>query len=384
MHSSPNLRALAAFVVASAAARAGLACTSLKPGSDVADATDAASDVTIDGPGEAAADSTEEVFSDAATVPDAPDGCLALDASPTFDEFSITSTSSAGPSGIVLGPDGNIWFALNLAYGSTTSNTGSAIGRMSPDGSSQASFNLPSSGCGPAEIIVGPDGNLWFTEFTAGQLGHIAPDGGAAVELPLPAGSQPNGIAVGPDGNIWFTDRGNNAVGWISVDGGPATEIPLPEGNSLPAGILAGADHNVWFTEQRGNRIAKIATTAGSSPVEYTIPTTDNPHGFTFGPDGDVWFTEFGNNNIGRLATDGAFEEFPNGTWSWRIITGPDGNLWFTESDDIGRITPTGTVSGWQVPSTNANVQDIAVGPTGTVWFTEWATDKIGRITVCE
>ncbi len=399
-------RALVIAGVVAAAAGIGVACSSLKSPDDVADGARDASEATVDGPSEggdgeagreagvdgavdARGDGALDSAADAATIPDAPADCSPL-APPTITEFAVTSTAGAGPSSIVLGPDGNMWFTLNAAFGSTNANTGNALGRISPDGSTQTSFALPTAGSGPADLVVGPDGNIWFTEFRVGQVGHIAPDGTGAVEYTLPAtGSQPNGIAVGPDGKIWFTDLGANSVGWIPVTGGQATEIPLPEGNSFPAGILAGPDGDVWFAEQRGNRIAKIATTAGATPTEYTIPTTVNPHGLTFGPDGNVWFAEYGATGIGRMTLDGGFAEFPAGASSWRIVSGPDGNLWFTENGAasmIGRITPNGTVSAWPVTA-NSSVTGIASGPhvTGgaTVWFTEQASDKIGRVTIC-
>jgi virginiamycin B lyase len=388
----PKLRTLLVVIVVAAAEWTGIACTSLDSPNDVAPAVDSGSDATVDAPDEGATRDArvEAASADGATLPDGALGC-SPDGAPIITEFTITSTAGAGPTGIVLGPDGNIWFALDSAYGSTSAGTGDALGRMSPDGSSQASFTLPTSGSGPSELVVGPDGNIWFTELTAGQVGHIATDGTGAVEYPLSdAGSQPNGIAVGPDGKIWFTDLGTNSVGWIPVTGGAATEIPLPESDSLPAGILAGPDGNLWFTEQRGNRIAKIATTPGATPTEYTIPTLVNPHGLTFGPDGNVWYTEYGANDIGRMTLDGGFDEFTNGMHSWRIVVGPDGNLWFTEGDDVGRVTLTGAVSGWgtvtawQLPTASANANCIAVGPDGTLWFTEQATDKIGRVTLCK
>jgi streptogramin lyase len=318
--------------------------------------------------------------------PDTSAGCMPL-ATPAIVEFAVQSTLSSGPAGIVLGSDGNIWFALGAAYGSMNAGTGSAIGRISPDGSSQTSFMLPTAGSGPAELVAGPDGNIWFTEFSVGQIGHIAPDGTGAVEYPLPAGSKPNGIAVGPDGNMWFTDSGNNSVGWIAVTGGTVTEIPLPESDSLPAGIQAAPDGgDVWFSEQHGNRIAKIAAVPDAGPTEYTIPTTVNPHGFTFGPDGNIWFTEFGATGIGRMTPGATFTEFPVGATSWRIVAGADDNLWFTENaaSEIGRVTLGGAVSAWPVPTGNSDVNGIAVGPNGTVWFTEFTSNKIGRVTICQ
>jgi streptogramin lyase len=79
-------------------------------------------------------------------------------------------------------------------------------------------------GGGPIDISAGADGNLWFTQFTATQIGRITP-AGAVTEFP--ARARPlngiNSIARGPDGNIWYltySDTGNhNRIGRITPTG---------------------------------------------------------------------------------------------------------------------------------------------------------------------
>jgi virginiamycin B lyase len=49
------------------------------------------------------------------------------------------------------------------------------------------------------------------------------------------------------------------------------------------------------------------------------------------------------------------------------IAAGPDGNLWFmeTNANQIGRITPTGTITEYPVPTTSSAPSFIAPGPDG-------------------
>lgn len=65
------------------------------------------------------------------------------------------------------------------------------------------------------------------------------------------------------------------------------------------------------------------------------------------------------------------------------IAAGPDGSMWFTEfaADKIGRVTPTGTTTEYQVPTPDAGPYQIAAGPGGTMWFTEYNTRKAGEVT---
>ena len=63
---------------------------------------------------------------------------------------------------------------------------------------------------------------------------------------------------------------------------------------------------------------------------------------------------------------------------------GPDGNLWFTEivGNHIGRISPSGSISEFSIPTSNSKPYGIAKGLDHQLWFTEELGNKIGRITV--
>src|SRR5690348_4627596 len=86
----------------------------------------------------------------------------------------------------------------------------------------------PESQTSPTEIAAGADGNLWFTEGTAGRIGKITP-GGALTEFPVPGGAAfLRDIVAGPDGNLWFTDSFSFAspyVGRITTTG-TVTKFP--------------------------------------------------------------------------------------------------------------------------------------------------------------
>ena len=100
------------------------------------------------------------------------------------------------------------------------------------------------------------------------------------------------------------------------------------------------------------------------------------PAGIASGPDGNIWFTEEAGNNIGRITPSGVITEFPiptAATLPTAIVTGRDGNLWFTESlvNKIGRVTPTGVFTEFPLPAfLGAFSNGIAVGPDGNLWLT--------------
>jgi len=50
--------------------------------------------------------------------------------------------------------------------------------------------------------------------------------------------------------------------------------------------------------------------------------------------------------------------------------------------NQIGRISTTGKITEYKIPTANSQPQFIAAGPDGALWFTEGGVDKIGRVTV--
>src|SRR5262245_5893441 len=115
-------------------------------------------------------------------------------------------------------------------------------------------FELPQPNGYPGKIIIGPDGNLWFAEnFTGNRIGRFKLAASTITEFALPnPNSDPRGLAVGSDGNLWFTELKGNRIGTITVDG-TITEFDLPNPNSAPSGGTQGLDGNYWFTENSGN-----------------------------------------------------------------------------------------------------------------------------------
>src|SRR6266545_3960156 len=246
-------------------------------------------------------------------------------------------------------------------------------------------------GSNPVEIVAGPDGNLWFTEYTydasTAAIGRIT-TAGSITEFPLPKSfGTPVGIASGPDGNLWFTqtDSENNLLALIGriTTTGVITEFPLPRTRDNPFDITAGPDGNLWFTEGTpGGNIGRI-TTAGTL-TEFGLPAGGYPVGIAAGPDGNLWFTK-SPDKIGRITTSGLVTEFPLPTSFGHpgfITAGPDGNLWFTEGRQIGRITPAGVITEFPIATPGSGLSGITTGPDGNVWFTETGAGKIGRLTI--
>ena len=293
-------------------------------------------------------------------------------------EFPVL-TASASPLGITTGPDGNVWF---------TENQANQIGMINPTSHAVSEFPIPTAKSGPSGITAGPDGNLWFTEFAANQIGMINPTTHVVSQFAIPtAGSGPAAITAGPDGNLWFTEFNAGQIGEINPTTHVVTEYAIPTASSGPMGITAGPDGNLWFTESNGNNIGTINPTLHTIS-EHAIPQSGSqPFEIVAGSNGSMWFTENAGNRIGEINTSTfAFSKFPVPTGSsgpYGITAGADGNIWFVESSTnlIGELNVNNGVFGViPVPTASAAPTQIIAGPGGALWFAESSGNQIGEV----
>ena len=125
---------------------------------------------------------------------------------------------------------------------------------------------------------------------------------------------------------------------------------------------------------------------ATSQLSEFTLPRYESIYDIVVSPEGDLWYVAVGfeADCVGRLTPAGKITEFdlPDpGANPYAITWGPDGALWFAEfgAGKIGRMTTTGTVSEFAVPG--GTPSRITNGPDGNLWFADPKTNSIGRAT---
>ncbi len=279
-------------------------------------------------------------------------------------------TGSSAPFDVAVGQNGQIFF---------TEKSAGKIGRMTLTGA-VSEFSIPTAASAPTGIVAGPDGSVWFSESGRAKVGRMTTDG-VFSEIALPAGSVPDGIAVGSDANIWFADTGLDKVGRISVGTLQVSEFGGLSG--APKDIAAGADGNLWVTEPAGARIARVST-AGSVVDEFVVPangtSTVAPYNVSAGPDGNMWFTDT-SGRVGKVTPAGTFTTYPlsPGAVPHGITAGEDGALWFADSNlnELGRITTTGTMTEYGIA---AAPEDVTAATDGNVWVTEAGANEVGRL----
>jgi hypothetical protein len=206
-------------------------------------------------------------------------------------EFRIPTTTpptaddpqgTADPRFIEAGSDGNLWFTELLA---------NKIGRITPAGvitefpvpttvppapfptligTPPAALSNPLGSSEPRGLILGPDGNIWFTEFLGDKIGRITP-AGVLTEFQIPTpGVHPFAITGGPNGDIYFSENTAGKIGVMNTDGVFLGEITLPTPHSGPISVVPGIGNTLIVAESASNKLAQISLGAGSQTTLST------------------------------------------------------------------------------------------------------------------
>jgi virginiamycin B lyase len=303
----------------------------------------------------------------------------AAGAAPTIVEFPL-SVAGGTPRDIVTGPDGNLWVAR-----------AGAINRFTLTGF-VTQFPLPDPDADAEGIAVGPDGRLWFAEFfKSNEFGRIGLDGTFAM-VSYATNGQMQDFVLGPDGNMWAT---------VPFQGARVTKFS-PSGAVLndyssgaerePREIVSGPQGALWLFETRDtppfpDRVAKLTT--NGALTEFIAPVAQHISGIAVGSDGNLWTTETIEPSGPTLAvrttpagTRAQFDLAPGYNFG-RIAAGPDGNLWATLTDagEIARITTSGVVDRYPLPSAMSKPGGLTIGPDGNLWVIQASPPQLARVT---
>ncbi|MGD1065437.1 MAG: hypothetical protein ABR975_01305 [Vulcanimicrobiaceae bacterium] len=146
------------------------------------------------------------------------------------------------PPALAVGADGTVWLAdaSGNRFVKIDPHSGNMIGQVP----------VPTPGAGARNLIVAPDGALWFTETNTAKVGRIDATG-AVQELPIPcSGCHPTALAAGADGRIWFAQGDDDAAAGVGVvANGTVSEIPLAAALGHAVGVAPAKDGSAWVAE---------------------------------------------------------------------------------------------------------------------------------------
>jgi virginiamycin B lyase len=253
-----------------------------------------------------------------------------------------------GPHNLVVAPDGTVWYAGNLAF---------HIGRLDPATGDIHKIMMPDSAArDPHTLVFDVDGNIWFTVQGGNFVGHL--DTGTEevrlVRMPLaemsggPTSSRPYGIKLDAQGRPWVVLFNTNAIVTIDPQTLEVGTFQLPEG-ARPRRLEIDRDQRIWYVDFARGKLASLDPASGSV-MEYPTPGGDRsrPYGMAMDGEGRIWFVESGMNPNRFVGFDPGSEAFfsrteiPSGGGTVRhmYFDATRNAVWFgTDTNTIGRAT---------------------------------------------
>jgi virginiamycin B lyase len=156
-----------------------------------------------------------------------------------------------GPYGITVTPDGIVYYA---------SLAGSYIGRIDPQTGEARVLEPPTPGQGARRVWSDSQGQVWVSEWNAGQVAVYDTASDSWQEWALP-GSGPQAYAVYVDDQdmVWLSDFGANSLVRFDPTTEAFTTFELPSPQAAVRQIL-GRPGEIWGAESAADKIIVIRT----------------------------------------------------------------------------------------------------------------------------
>jgi streptogramin lyase len=264
-------------------------------------------------------------------------------------------------------------------------SSGNAIVHLSVNDS----FTVYSTGfVTPTGLVMGADFKVYSTGCCtlSGQSAVVVVDqiGGTVTDYTNSSGDVMNdGVVLGPDGNIWFTEQTH--VANINPSG-VITEYPFPLPNGINANSTPGITESqgrVWFPINNDNQPPYNGYIASIRPktrniVEYPVPCFDPAPLVAAGRDGDIYAACRTVNsttvNVLQMTTSGVTKVFPNplgiSAFGSQAMIFQRKAIWFITFDggsnplSLGSFdTVTSGIADYPTPSGLGALQALSAGP---------------------
>jgi DNA-binding beta-propeller fold protein YncE len=187
----------------------------------------------------------------------------------------------------------------------------------------------------PHDIVYGPDGNLYVSNYGAGTISKITVAG--VVSTFASGFSNPVGLTFDTAGNLFVV---NNSTGQLSKVNAAGTSITLNFGTGLtsPYGcVFNSVDNSIYVANYGANEIAKFSSAGGvkttfvNSGVSYCTGITKDNAGI------DFYVAQATPETIVKITQAGLVSPFSNATYPFDLVF--DGNNFlFIASQTINKV----------------------------------------------
>ncbi len=200
----------------------------------------------------------------------------------------------------------------------------------------------------PTQLTFASDGNIWFTEPSADEIGVFNPTSDTVSDQIYTTGinADPLGIAATTN-NVWFTLSAAGQLGQMTVNppGSPTLhelQYPPPDPVTYPSAGITTFGSDLWITVPGANNL-EVFNPTNNQFTAYSVspPANIDVSGFSSqivaASNGDLYFTEPGAIGVFSTSSDTVIDQvsLPSSGGTQMpagIAVGPDGNIWFTAS----------------------------------------------------
>ena len=224
-----------------------------------------------------------------------------------FDSLGafVNSSSIIGPTGLAVGPDGNLYVATpyddGLGNGSSIVTFNPATGAHISTFTSHVSDNSLNN---PGGIAFDASGNLYVGDLQGKILVYSSSGGAHVNELTDVNLNAPSGLAFGPSGTLYAADENSGNV--LAYNAGAFSIVNTTGARmNIPSSVGVGLDGNLYVLDLSGTTggIYQLNPTTGfaSEIVNYST-SFFTANDLAVGPDGKLYVSgEDGNTGDGQV-----------------------------------------------------------------------------------
>jgi virginiamycin B lyase len=265
-------------------------------------------------------------------------------------------------------------------------------------------YDLARDSIEPHDVILGKDGNAYYTNFGEQNIGRLDPKTGKVTEIKLPDLKQgwPQGsLSIHPDkdGNLWFGMMYQGAIGKLDLASLKVETYSLPPDMNKDQTQVnmvrpesAAVDGKVWTQNNGFAALHRLDLKTGE--IETIMPFKNSKVGenhniYDIIPDANnnVYFTDFAQQHIGRVdAKTGQttlFELPTKASAPRRGMMDEQGRIWFGQyrANKIGMFdTKTEKFKEWEMPNAWSAPYDVTIDKNGDLWTGSMLDDRVSRL----